>query len=158
MTSLYLFHVSNNIHGLYICFTKIMNEIERICKPPTIKIQYRVRFVCLMFFVPLKNFSFIHHGDVTIIDKGPQILTYTRHLLPSSRATPIVTRDIHLYILEDRGATHTLCRAFGSGAVTTRLRTSICRTRDSNTQLSPCKANALTNCAIVVATEFDVFW
>ena len=121
MTSLYLFDVSNNIHDLYICFTKIMNEIERICKPPTIKIQYRVRFVCLMFFVPLKNFSFKHHGDVvTIIDKGPQILTYTRHLLPSSRATPIVTRVTHLYILEDRCHSHP-SRAFGSGVVTTRL-------------------------------------
>ena len=80
-----------------------------VIKPPTIKIQYRVRFVCLMFFVPLKNFSFKHHGDVvTIIDKGPQILTYTRHLLPSSRATPIVTRVTHLYILEDRCHSHHL--------------------------------------------------
>ena len=85
-----------------------MKSSAYVIKPPTIKIQYSVRFVNLMFFVPLKNFSFIHHGDVTIIDKGPQILTYTRHLLPSSRATPIVTRVTHLYILEDRCHSHPL--------------------------------------------------
>ena len=70
------------------------------------------------------------------------------------RATPTVTRGIRLLWFSPRTRdTHTNCRAFGSGAVTTCFY-DLRRGWDSNTQPSACKATALTNCAI---TAVDLY-
>ena len=84
-------------------------------------------FVCLFvlgFFVPLENFH--SYGDVTIAGEGLQSLTYARHQQPLSSEGSLAC---HVYC--DTGHpfwscprtrdTHTHCRAYGNGDVTTCL-------------------------------------
>ena len=77
-------------------------------------------FDYLGFYVSLEKI-FHSSGDVTITGRGMKILTYARHLRPLSSE---VSLACHTYF--DTGHpfprtldTHTYCRAFGSGAVTT---------------------------------------
>ena len=53
-----------------------------------IAIHCMMAFVCLVFFVPLVNFSLIwsrhSYGDITITGEWLQILTFTQHLWPLS--------------------------------------------------------------------------
>ena len=78
-------------------------------------------FVCLEFIVFVWSLSRIFHsyGAVTIAGEGLRILTYARHSWPLSMEGSI-TCHIHC----DKGlqfilVTHTCCRSYGSGAVTT---------------------------------------
>ena len=67
-----LLNDTNHIPHLYSC-TYICNNVLR---------KFDCLFACLGFFVPLENFH--SYGDVTITGEGLQILTYARHLWPSS--------------------------------------------------------------------------
>ena len=83
----------------------------------------------LEFFIPYKNFSLIWSVTVTCAFLStyplPVNYTYARHswLLSSegpSRATPTLTRSIRLKWSYPRiSGTHTYCRVFGSGTVST---------------------------------------
>ena len=89
-----------------------------------------------MFVWGFMYHSRIFHSRVTITGEGHQILTYTRHSWPLNSEGSLAC---HTYC--DKGhpflmiISHTCCRAFRSGAVTTCF-------YDSNTQLSAYEANA----------------
>ena len=111
----------------------------------------RILFVCLWFIVPSRIFH--SYGDVTITGSGLQILTYARHSRPLSSEGSLACHTYcdttgHLYYNGHlRGpVTHTCCRAFSNGTVTTRF-FDLGRSWDSNTQPSACRANVLTHCA-----------
>ena len=70
------------------------------------------------------NIIFHSYGCVIFTGEGFQILTYARHAWPlnSEGSKPTVTRNMRLWCSSPRTRdTHTYCRAFGNGAVTTCL-------------------------------------
>ena len=84
--------------------------------------------ICLFVWGFYSHSGIFHsYGDVTITDQGIQMFTYARHSWPLSSEGSL---SYHTYcdtghpfimvISEDRD-THTYCRAFSSGAVTTRF-------------------------------------
>ena len=88
------------------------------------------RYDYTMFSLFIWGFSshsriFHSYGDVTITSEGLQLLTYAQHSWPLSSEGSLachttVTPGICLYWSSPRTRnTHTLCQAFGSGAVTT---------------------------------------
>ena len=108
--------------------------------------------ICLEFIVFVWSLSRIFHsyGAVTIAGEGLRILTYARHSWPLSMEGSI-TCHIHC----DKGlqfilVTHTCCRSFGSGAVTTCFY--VCRDRGLNPDLPDARGTLYLYTTAAVAT------
>ena len=98
----------------------IVNALQRMFSTRNLLSNLLFLFVC-----GFSSHSRIFHlyGDVTITGEGVQILTHTQHSWPLSSEGSLACHtycDISLEWSSPRTCdTHTCCRAFGSGAVTT---------------------------------------
>ena len=119
-------------------------------------------FDCLEFSTHTRIFHSFQ--VVTFADEGLQILIYTWHVWLLSSESSLACHaycdtghKFHLYWSSPRTRdTPTLCRAFGSGVVTTCFN-DLCRGWDSNTQPSACGVKALNHCAITASFIVNVF-
>ena len=108
-------------------------------------------FVCFGFYIPFMKFSL--NGDITITDKGLQILTFTLHSWPLSCVGSLVCHTYcdtgHLFIMvisEDLWHSHLLPSILQRCCRYLYFMTKVCPGWDSNTHLSNCEMNALTDC------------
>ena len=125
-----------------------------------IMFPHRCALGCLVFDVPLDNFSFIwRRYHYRWRDAN---LTYTRHSWPLSSEGSLahtVTRDIRLYGRHRGTVSLTASERLVVEISLPVLTTYVCRGWDSNTQVSACEANTLTNCATAAACmlEYKIF-
>ena len=84
------------------------------------------RYVTMDYVWGLSSQIFQSHGDVTIAGEGLQILAYAWHSWPlsseGSLACPHLLwyrASVYIIVISEYRDTHTYCRAFSSGAVTT---------------------------------------
>ena len=156
------------LHFFWNFNTKYMELVEFILI--IVKNHCFPKFLFVWLFVWGYTFhsTFFHpYGDVTATGEGLHILTFTRHWWPlnSDGSLPYM---YHTYC--DRGPpfiplisricdTHSYCRAFGSEAVTTSLRSVAAGIQTPN--LPHAERNAC-DCATVpflyLSMKWDVFW
>ena len=106
-------------------------------------------FVCLLFYVPRKKFSLDHLETLPLPVNGfkfwPMLGTHGRWAVGFLyRSIPNVgISNIIIWSSPRTRNTHTCCRVFGSGAVTTCFYDIGQSPWDSNSQLSTWEANAM---------------
>ena len=114
-------------------------------------------FVCL-FGVLGSTREFFTHMETSPLPRDAN-LTYTRHSWPLSSEgslVPTVTQDIRLYGRHRGSMTLTLvAERLVVDLSLPVLTTYVCRGWDSNTQISACEANTLTDCATAAASTFE---
>ena len=106
-------------------------------------------FVCLFGVYGLTQEFFTHMETSSLPVNGCKFSTLlgTRgHWAVRDLQRATHTVSLFIMVISEDCDTHTYCRAFSSGAVTTCFfRTKVCRGWDSNTQPSACGPNALTH-------------